>query len=244
MVYTYLRQIPLISLNVQLREGACQIEKEENKVMRSKNHRWYGLLLLIITTLILSCATTPDEEETVYVLPETERNQAIGLRQQIEEYDLGSLVQTEYQSAEAKYLDGDKAYNTDNKTSKEAFDEAVAYYQTVIEKGFPILTDNTKKETDASLALADELKAGVAVKDDYDKAKEVCGNAVAEQEAGNYEKAIELFEEANSLFQQVYEKAKEKKEKAELAIQEALDSLKASEEKAKEAEQAIEEQGD
>ncbi len=210
--------------------------------MRSKNHRWYGLLILIITALILSCATTPDE--TVYVLPETERNQAIGLQQQIEEYDLGSLVQTEYQAAEARYLDGDKAYNTDNKTSKEAFDEAIAYYQTVIEKGFPILTDNTKKETDASLTLADELKAGVAVKDDYDKAKEVYNNAVTEQEAGNYEKAIELFEEADGLFQQVYEIAKEKKEKAELAIQEALDSLKASEEKAKEAEQAIEEEGD
>jgi tetratricopeptide (TPR) repeat protein len=136
-------------------------------------------------------------------------------------------------------VEGDKAYNTDNKTSKEAFDQAIANYQAVIAKGFPILTDNTKKETDASLALADGLKAGVAVRDDYAKAKAVYDNAVAEQEAGNYEKAIELFQEADDLFQQVYEKAKAKKAKAEGVIQEALDSLKASEEKAKEAEDAM-----
>lgn len=209
--------------------------------MRSYNHLWFGLAALILSALIAGCATTPDE---TYVPPETERNQAIELRKKIEEYDLGSLVETEYQTAEAKIVEGDKAYNTDNKTSKEAFDQAIANYQAVIAKGFPILTDNTKKETDASLALADGLKAGVAVRDDYAKAKAVYDNAVAEQEAGNYEKAIELFQEADDLFQQVYEKAKAKKAKAEGVIQEALDSLKASEEKAKEAEDAMTEGGE
>ena len=219
-----------------------QNEKEENRDMKFCIHRYHGLLLLILFALILGCATTPDEE--AYVLPETERNQAIELRKKIDEYDLGSLVEAEYQAAEAKIVEGDKAYNADNKTSKEAFDQAIANYQAVIAKGFPILTDNTKKETDATLSLADEIKAGVAVKDDYDKAKAVYDNAVAEQEAGNYEKAIELFQEAEDLFQQVYEKAKDKKEKAEDAIQEALDSLKESEEKAKEAEEAMAEGGE
>ncbi len=197
-------------------------------------------ITIVLFLIMISCATTPEKEpEPAAALPESEYDQAKGLKKKVEKYGLGEYVPDEYRTAEKKYSDGEAAYNKDNASSKEYLDEAINNYRIVIEKGFPIVAGKKREEIETIKKQADDIKASVAVKDDYEKTQEVYDSALEEKRAGNYETALELLEKARGLFEEVYKKTEQKKERAEKSMEDSRKGIESAEERAEEAQKTM-----
>jgi hypothetical protein len=212
------------------------------------------LLLVAAVVLLASCATKPAPEQpaqpaqpavqpkppvATVALPEKEYAEAKSLKARVDQNGLGEFVPEDYKQAEARLQEGEAAYNKDNAKAKASLDQAIAAYNTVISKGFPLKTDKSRKDVEVVKANADGLKAPVAMKDDYAAALAKYNDALAAQKAGDYEKAIGLFAEAKPMFEQVVAKTQEKKATAEAALQAAQNSQADSEQKAKDADAQI-----
>ncbi len=201
------------------------------------------LIVLAAAALLLavSCASTPPEEAVP--LPETELAQAKQLKAKADLYKLGPLAQAEYNAAESDLKDGEAAYGKDNAASKASLDRAIAGYQAVIAKAGPLYLGTLNDKAAAAKKTADDLKASVAVKDDYAKAQAVYDKALKEKTAGDLEGATKDFEEARTLFEAVAKVAAEKRDKALTANKDATKAEEASTAKAAEAQQALESEG-
>ena len=209
--------------------------------------------LVSLAGLLLSCTTPPPAapappqppavEKKVPPLPEAEYVRAKELKGKVEKYQLGALVPEAFQSAEKSFQEGEAAYKQDNEKAKSSLDQAIAAYRQVIEKGFPLLADRKKAETEAVKDQADSIKANVAVKEDYDKAKALYDQALQERKAGAFEKALELLAQAKDLFADAYAKAKAKKDRAEESLRASQEGLKQVEAQAAEAEKELQQAG-
>ena len=194
----------------------------------------YSLIIFAILLIFSSCATAPEvEEDTRAALPETEHTRANELKAQADKYNLVEYAPDEYSQAEQKLKDGEATYKTDNASSKKSLDEAIAGYEAVMTKGFPLLTEKKQEETEAIVKQAEDIKAQVAMKEEYTAARAKYDQALAAQNNGEYEQAVTLFDEAKLLFQDLYEKTKEKKERAEQAMGSSEESIKDFEEQAR-----------
>ena len=218
------------------------------------------VFLLVLLGLLGSCATAPETEpdtadqeqegdtETVAEAvaaeavprPDAEQKQAADLKSRIETYGLDKLAPQEYQAAEEKFADGMAALDKDNAASQKAFEEAIVGYQGVIDKGFPLASGAMKERTQAAMNRADEVKGAVAAKEDYQKARQVHQQAIAAEQAGDYENALARFEQAEGLYLAVYDAAKEKRDRAEASLKESQAELEALEARLKEAADEIE----
>jgi len=215
-----------------------------NRTMRVR--RILMLLLVAALVSLASCATKPVVEEPVkeqpkppetkVALPEKELAEAKSLKARVDQNGLAEYAPDDYKKAEASFQEGQGAYNKDNAKAKASLDQAIAAYNTVLSKGFPLKTDKYRKEAEAVKAKADGIKAAVAVKTEYAAALAKYDEALAAQKAGQYEKAIGLFPEAGKMFDSAFVLAQQKKTAAEAALQTAQDSQASSELKAKEAE--------
>jgi hypothetical protein len=185
-----------------------------------------------------SCASTPPEEPVP--LPETELAQAKELKAKVDLYNLGPLAQAEYTAAEKDLKAGEDAYGKDNAASKASLDKAISGYQAVIAKGGPLYLGTLSDRTAAAKKAADDLKASVAVKDDYAKAKAVYDRALAAKTAGDLGAATKDFEEARTLFEAVAKTAQEKRDKAQAAGSDLEQAMKDSAAAAAEAQAALE----
>jgi tetratricopeptide (TPR) repeat protein len=208
------------------------------------------LLLVAAIVLLASCATKPAPEQpaqpaqpkpepkqtvATVALPEKEYAEAKSLKARVDQNGLGEFVPEEYKQAEAKLQEAEGTYNKDNAKAKASLDQAVAAYNTVISKGFPLKTDKSRKDVEAVKANADNLKAPVAMKSEYAAALARYNQALAAQKAGDYERAIDLFGQAKIMFDQVAVKTQEKKATAEAALQAAQNSQADSEQKGNDA---------
>ncbi len=194
----------------------------------------YSAIIFAILLIFSSCATAPEVEEDAKVaLPETEYTRANKLKAQADKYSLADYAPDEYSQAEQKLKDGEATYKTDNASSKKALDQAIAGYEAVMAKGFPLLTGKKQEETEATVKRAEDIKAQVAMKEDYTAARTRYEQALAAQNKGEYEQAVALFDEAKLLFLDLYEKTKEKKERAEQAMNSSEESIKDFEEQAR-----------
>lgn len=203
------------------------------------------LILMIagLAVLLFSCASPPEQPEqpvdTTVPLPEKELKEAKSLKTQVDNNGLSEFAAEDYQQAESSLQEGVAAYGKDNAKAKTALDTAIASYQAVISKAFPLWVDRYKTEVDTIKTNAEGIKAQVAMKSEYAAAKAKYDEAVAARDAGNFEQAISLFAEAKTLFQDVYDKTKQKKEAAEVEIKSAQDGIKEAEEKGKAADEEI-----
>lgn len=191
-----------------------------------------NLLLLVPAAalfLIVSCASPPETVEELPEAPEKEYAQAKELRQLIEDYDLSPAAPAAFQSAEERFQAGEAAYGKDNEAAKTAFDAAIKGYEEVISEAFPQLVRRRQSEVDAVRQAADELKAPVAVKEQYAAAASVYDRAVAARDAGNFQEALKLLDEAEKLFEAVYAEARAKKQRAEQSMSETGGSIKSFE---------------
>ena len=200
-------------------------------------------IVLAVTAflLVVSCASTPPEQPVP--LPEAELAEAKQLKAKADQYDLGKLAGTEYAAAEADLKAGEAAYGTDNAAAKASLDKAIVGYQSVLDKGSPLYLGGISDRTAAAKKKADDLKASVAVKDDYAKAQAVYDRALAAKTSGDLAAATKDFEEARTLFEAAANAAKEKRDKALAAGAEVDQALEASAAKAADAQAALEAEG-
>jgi hypothetical protein len=198
------------------------------------------LIVLAAAALLMamSCKSTPPVEPVP--LPETELAKAKELKAKVDLYKLGPLAQAEYTVAENDMKAGEDAYGKDNAASKASLDKAITGYQAVIAKAGPLYLGTISDRTAAAKKAADDLKASVAVKDDYAKAQAVYDRALAAKTAGDLEAATKDFEEARKLFDAVAKVAQEKRDKALAAGKDAAKAGEDSAAKAAEAQAALE----
>jgi len=200
-------------------------------------------IVLAMTAFLLavSCASTPPEPPVP--LPEAELAQAKQLKEKADLYQLGPLAQAEYTAAEADLKAGEAAYGEDNAVAKASLDKAIAGYQAVISKGGALYLGTIGDRSATAKKSADDLKASVAVKDDYAKAQAVYDRALKEKAAGDLAAATKDFEEARKLFEAVAKVAAEKRDKALAASAEAAKAQADAEAAAAAAQKALESEG-
>jgi hypothetical protein len=202
-------------------------------------------LLIVLATaallMVVSCKSTPPE--VAAPLPETELAKAKELKAKADLYNLGPLAQAEYSAAESDLKAGEAAYGKDNAASKVSLDKAIAGYQAVIDKAGPLYLGTLNDKAAAAKKTADDLKASVAVKDDYAKAQAVYDRALKEKAAGDLAAATKDFEEARKLFEAVAKVAAEKRDKALAASAEAAKAQADAEAAAAAAQKALESEG-
>jgi tetratricopeptide (TPR) repeat protein len=170
---------------------------------------------LLCVSLFTACASLPEEEY----------KQAQENREIIAEHELNTYFPDKHVEAEQKFVEGESNYDKDNAKSKEAFDAANALYQDIIKQAYPLRVNDIKSNTDSSRNKAKNIKADVAVKDDFVKADEEYQKALALSEEGNYEEALVHLNEAQTLFESAFEAAKEKHDKAKTSIDSAKQQI-------------------
>jgi hypothetical protein len=213
-------------------------------------------LLIAVLLFALSCAggpaTTPEEKapetkttettkeitDTKVPAPEGELAEAKELRDRIVRFGLDKTSPEEFAKAEGLYKTGEAAYGKDNTAAKAALDESIASYKEVIRSGFSEVIGKWKADIEAAKREAEEVKAPVAVPEDYGAAESAYQAALQAEKDGEYEKALEEFDRAKSLFVTARNRAIEKRQMAEKALAEAKAGLSRTEEKAKEYEEA------
>lgn len=106
---------------------------------------------------------------------------------------------------------------------------------TDLEKGDPVYSEQLQKETETAKKDAENIKANVAMKKEYDKALALYEKAVNERSAGNFDKAVKHFEEAKRIFVDVYKQTEVKMARAEKSIEESKGELQLVEQKVQDA---------
>lgn len=171
-----------------------------------------------VLALLAACASAPEPVPA----PDEEYDQAKSLRSRIEEREFAQYAQSEYEAGESAFSAGETALEAeDNASAKSEFDAAIVSYQNVIRAGFRAIAGSRKQQADTEKVRADEIKADVAVADDYAAALEIYNQAVAAESAGDDETAAELYENAATLFLAVYEEAEAKRARALEALDRA-----------------------
>jgi hypothetical protein len=171
------------------------------------------------------------------------RGLAAGLKEKIDTEGYAAWDTGNFQNAEAKFAEEARLYSSlggpeaaaSPKTDPaplvagiDALDEAVLRYNLVIQKGRqgPVLGKKAKAEE--LKQKGDDIKASVAVKDDYAAAQAIYQDGLQALAAGEYEIAGARFDEAAAAFSKVFDIAADKRAKAEAAMKAADDAAAAS----------------
>ena len=218
---------------------------------RIRKRPWLLVLLALAAAAVLtvSCKTAPEpveepvEEPAAVPKPEAEYQTAKELRATVTQFGLDRYEADAFKKAEASFKDGEAAYDKDNAKSRTAFQQAIAGYQQVLDGGFPALTAERKKDADDAKAEADAVKAGVAVKADYNAAQGLYKQAGDAEKDEDYPKSLDLYEQSRAKFAAAAQTARQLKARAESSIEEVKDELATAEQQAEEAEKVREEGG-
>jgi hypothetical protein len=164
---------------------------------------------------------------------------ATELRASIEEKDYAQwdsgnfqLADTKYQAEDGFWASGDEA---DRASGTDALDEAILRFNLVVQKGREMSVTTVKVKTDDAKQRSEEIKADVAVKDQYAAAMELYNEGASQLAAKEYESAAEAYDRSASAFEEAYQAAAEKRAKAEEAMRAADEATAASQRKAEEA---------
>jgi hypothetical protein len=204
----------------------------------------------------ISCATTPPPEKPkpeatttappekpAVAAPEAELAQAKSLQQKVDGYGLGQYDPDDYATATQSLKAGQDAYGKDNAASKQSLQASITAFNAVISKGGPKLVAVLQDQSVAAKKTADDLKASVAVKDDYANANAVYQSALKEKGAGDMEAAGNDFAKSRDMFGSVAKVAQQKKDAATQSLQAAQEALGASEQKAADAQKSLQDEG-
>jgi hypothetical protein len=211
-------------------------------------------LAAALSILVASCAGAPKPPETpppetptpeapAVALPEAELAKAKELQQTVDTYKLGDYAPEDYATATSSLKAGQDTYGKDNAASKKSLDQAVTSFTAVIDKGGPAYLGKARDEADASRKTADDIKASVAVKDDYAKAAETYDRAGKEGDARDFGAAGKDYAEARDLFNEAAASAQQKKDRATRAMDETDQAMTASESNAADADKALKAEG-
>lgn len=197
----------------------------------------FMIFTVALAVIIAGCASEPEPVPEVPA-PKAEKEEAGGLRETITTYELQSFAQADYDAAEVQYAKGEELYESDNTGSRVGYDAAITGYKKVIQAAFPTLIRRRGEETEAVRADSDKLKASVAVPEAHVEAEAAYQKALASEKGGNYEQALEEFDEAKRLYDAVYAETADKKARADQALAAASKGIADAEARAKELEVA------
>ncbi len=204
--------------------------------------------------LFISCASTPPQQpkpaapqapaaQPATGAPDTELTQAKGLQQRVDALGLGAYDPDDYAAANKDLQAGQDTYGKDNDASRKSLQSAIAEYNSVISKGGPLYLAKVQAQAEASKKAADDLKASVAVKDDYATANDSYTKALQEKDAGDIENAGKDFGQARDGFDAVAKVAQQKKDAAVQALQNAQQDNTVSQKNAQDAEKTLKDEG-
>lgn len=211
---------------------------------------WAALLAALF--LAVSCATTPPEkpkpetpqpEKPAVAAPDAELAQAKSLQQKADKYGLADYDPEDYADATRDLKAGQDAYGNDNAASKESLTKAIDEFNLVITKGGALLLAKVQAQSVASKKAADDLKASVAVPDQYAQANDVYMRALKEKDAGDLEAAGADFAQSRDMFDAVTVVAQQKKDDATKSLEGTKETMAASEQKAADAQKTLKDEG-
>jgi hypothetical protein len=203
---------------------------------------------------VVSCATTqkapppetapapaaqPAAQPAAVPDPEAELTKAKALQKRIDDYSLSGYDADDYAAGTKALAAGQETYGKDNASAKQSLQGAITAFNAVLAKGIPLILADAQAKTDASKKAADDLKASVAVKDDYAAAEATYRKALQEKDGGDLENASKDLADAKTAFDAVAATAGQKKEAATQALQSARQGVTQSQQKAADAQQTI-----
>lgn len=152
------------------------------------------------------------------------------------QYDSGNyaLALQSLQGAQASYDSG--AINA----AQNRAEEALLRFRLALNKGKEMNASGRGQAAQAERQAAQDLKAHVAVKSDFEKALAVYNEAERAFKAEQYDQAAELYAQAQEQFAEVKTIAAEKRAKALEAMQAAEQKITATEDAAKKADTVLE----
>jgi hypothetical protein len=218
----------------------------------------YLTALVAALALVVSCATTPPKQpepeqppqetpketpKTSTPAPDADLQQAKDLRQKVDAYNLGSLDAEDYDAGVKALQAGQDAYGKDNDAARVSLQASIASFKAVLAKGGALYLGQEQQKTEVSKKAADDLKASVAVKDDYAGAMTVYERALKEKDAQDIDNASQDFGQAQKMFDAVAVTAQKKKTDAESALSDARKGGADAEKKASDAQQALKDEG-
>ena len=175
--------------------------------------------------------------------PDRELADARVLRARIVRFKLDQQYPQDFAAADARLTEGQAQMNKDNAAAKASIDAASAGYSKILKDGLTPMVRRGRQDVETVRASATGIKAQVAVTDDYAAAEAVYQKALASDNAGDQEAAIDGYGQARDQFVKVYDSAKAKKDRAERSLQEARKDLSDAEAQAKAAEDAAKAEG-
>jgi hypothetical protein len=165
------------------------------------------------------------------------------LRASILEKDYGKWDSGNNQLAENKYSAEEGLWASgvvaDRASGVDMLDESILRWNLVVQKGRQTVASGAKEKTDDSKARSEQVKAQVAVKDQYQAALGTYEDAVSKLASESYEEAAAAFEQAQAAFDEAYAAAAEKRAKAQAAMESAAAAGADSARKAAEADQIV-----
>jgi hypothetical protein len=165
---------------------------------------------------------------------------------EIEDYGFRKYDPGDYDAATTAALAALDGYDAlpgggeDIKAVLRQAEEAQQGYNTVLETGWKAYSAERQAAAAAERQVALDLKANVAVKDEYNSAQGLYDRAGVSFRAERYPEAAELYFQSEFLFASAAGTAAEKRRIAEEAIQEAETKAAASDETARKAEAVLE----
>ena len=157
---------------------------------------------------------------------------ALRIRASIEEKDFARHDVDNFKLADEKLAEADALFATNPDGALDALDEATLRYNLVVQKGWQTYAIGRKAPADDAKQRSEDIKAQVAVKEQYAKALTVYNNASALMAGGNYEEAGPEFDRSTTLFEEAYAQAEVKRDAALEALAEAEAKAQESEAKA------------
>ena len=163
----------------------------------------YVTISILAACILTSCASVPQKEY----------DEAALLRKRASRYEPVRTYESEsFAAAEKSYMQADTLIKQkkDLKTAKEALTNASAQYRIVIDKGMPAYAGDLSTQIDKTIRSADELKAKIALEVQYEKAAVLYEEAKKQASSGDYDSALEKFENAKTDFETVYTQVQKK----------------------------------
>ncbi|GAB1432297.1 hypothetical protein MASR2M29_09220 [Spirochaetota bacterium] len=146
---------------------------------------------------------------------------AMAEQNMVDSLDFSSMDSGNYSIALSKLELAHSSVAEDPDKALDAADEALLRFRLVKAKGWELTAGGSQKKAERYKTDSDGIKAQVAVKEQYAKAKAVWDTAMAAYNTGHFEDAVTLFNDAENLFQLVYKNASEKRQAALSAMQNA-----------------------
>jgi len=146
---------------------------------------------------------------------------ALNLKQKIEKNSFAQYDQSDFDNAEAKYLEATEAYGSADAAALEAVKESVSLYATVVNAGFKVWCQDLATKVENVKSLCDSIKAQKASKEDYAKATAMYDAAYKYADANNWESSYYAGSDALDAFTTIYQDVSLRRNAAEAAMSSA-----------------------